>query len=76
MQHLADHPEDPSIIEMISPRAAEFLAHPDLATRLLGGAIWIGAALGWAAMMMTAILTAPTVTCWVIQQAGQFWAGL
>lgn len=72
MQPLPDHPADPTIIEMISPRAAAFLAHPDLVIRLLGGAIWTGAALSWAAMMAIAILTAPTALSWAIQVAGNY----
>ena len=28
-------------------------------------------ALGWAAMLLTAILTAPTAVCWLIRQGGQ-----
>lgn len=71
MQTHSDH-ETASLIATISPRAAEFLAHPDLGIRLLGGAIWTGAALSWAAMMVTAILTAPTAVCWLIQLAGDY----
>lgn len=76
MQPFAQAPDDAGVIATISPRAAEFLAHPDLGIRLLGGAIWTGVSLGWAAMLMTAILTAPTAVCWLIQQGGNFVAGL
>lgn len=64
------------LLELINPRLAAFLSHPDLVIRLVGGVIWVGMGLYLAGAIITVILTAPTAAAWLIQLLGQMaWGG-
>lgn len=59
-----------------SSSVADFLSHPDLAIRLIGGAIWVSCGIGFAASVITLILTLPTLASHLIRVGAQIAAGL